>query len=62
MCYFLKKNKKLHRPSLWMVFNCLKATEPLQGGTLLFTIKLPSILSFPKKVAIFQFSRYDSKF
>ena len=24
-----------------MGFNCLKATEPLQGGSLLFTIKFP---------------------
>ena len=54
--------EKLYGPFLWMGFNCLKATEPLRGGTLLFTIKLPSILSFPKKVAIFQFSRCDSKF
>ena len=47
-----------------MGFNCLKATEPLRGGTLLFTTKLPSILSFPKKLlpTIFQFSRIDSKF
>ena len=47
-----------------MGFNCLKATEPLLGGTLLFTTKLPSILSFQKKLvpAIFQFSRIDSKF
>ena len=29
-----------------MGFNCLKTTEPLRGGTLLFTTKLPSILSF----------------
>ena len=27
-----------------MGFNCLKATEPLRGGTLLFTFKLPSVL------------------
>ena len=39
--------------------NILKATEPLRGGTLLFTTKLPSILSFPKKLlpTIFQFVR-----
>ena len=36
-----------------MGFNCLKATEPLRGGTLLFTTKLPSILSFPKKLLLF---------
>ena len=47
-----------------MGFKCLKAIEPLRGGTLLFTTKLPSILSFPKKLlpTIFQFSRIDSKF
>ena len=26
-----------------MGFNCLKTTEPLQGGSLLFTAKLPEI-------------------
>ena len=47
-----------------MGFNCLKATEALRGGTLLFTTKLSSILSFPKNLlpTIFQFSRVDSKF
>ena len=47
-----------------MRFHCLKATEPMRGDTLLFTTKLPSILSFPKKLlpTIFQFSRTDSKF
>ena len=57
-CYIFFK-KKLYGPFLWMGFNCLKATEPLRGGTLLFTTKLPSILSFPKKLlpTIFQFSR-----
>ena len=46
-----------------MGLNCLKATEPLRGGTLLFTTKLASILSFPKRLlpTIFQFSRIDSK-
>ena len=59
---FLKK--KLCGPFLWIGSNCLKATEPLRGGTLLFTTKLPSILSFPKNLlpTIFQFSRIDSKF
>ena len=32
------------------------STESLQGGTLLFTTKLPSILSFPQKVAPDYFS------
>ena len=41
---FKKKKKKLYGPFLWMGFNCLKATEPLRGGTLLFTFKLPSVL------------------
>ena len=47
-----------------MGFNFLKATELLRGGTLHFITKLPSILSFPKKLlpTIFQFSRIDSKF
>ena len=41
-----------------------QATEPPRGGTLIFTTKLPSILSFPKKLppTIFQFARIDSKF
>ena len=46
-----------------MEVNWLKATEPLQAGTLLFTTKLASILSFPKRLlpTIFRFSRIDSK-
>ena len=28
--------KKLHDSVLWMRFNCLKATEPLRGDSLLF--------------------------
>ena len=45
-----------------MEVNCLKATEPLRGRTLLFTTKLPSISSFSKKSlpTIFQFARIDS--
>ena len=41
-----------------------QATEPLRGGSLRFTAKLSSILSFPKKLlpTIFQFARIDSKF
>ena len=35
--------KKLYGPFLRMGFNCLKAIEPLRGGSLLFTIKLPEI-------------------
>ena len=33
----------LHGPFLWMGFNCLKATEPLREGNLLFTNKFPEI-------------------
>ena len=28
---------------LWMGFSCLEATEPLSGGSLLFTNKFPEI-------------------
>ena len=35
--------KKLCGPLLWMGFNCLKATEPLRGGSLLFTTKFLEI-------------------
>ena len=43
------KNKKnfflinFMAPFLWMRFNYLKATEPLRGGSLLFTTKFPEI-------------------
>ena len=62
MCEIFFK-KKLYRPFAWMGFHCFKATQPLRGGTLPFTTKLASILSFPKRVlpTIFQFSRIDSK-
>ena len=62
--YYYYFKKKLYGPFLWMGFNWLKATQPLRGGTLLFTTKLTSILSSPKKLlpTIFQFSRIDSKF
>ena len=36
-------NFKLYGPFLWVGFNCLKATEPLQGDSLLFTTKFPEI-------------------
>ena len=36
-------DKKFYGPFLWMGFNCLKATEPLQRGSLLFTAKFPEI-------------------
>ena len=37
-------NLKLYSPSLWMGFNCLKATEPLRGGSLRFTTKFQKFL------------------
>ena len=37
--------KKLYGPFLWMGFNYFKATEPLQGGSLLFTTKFQEIPS-----------------
>ena len=36
----LKKNLW---PFLWLGFNCLKATEPLRGGSLPFTTKFPEV-------------------
>ena len=36
-------SKKPYGAFLWMGFNCLKATEPLQGGSLLFTTKFLEI-------------------
>ena len=30
---------------LWMGFNCLKATKPLRGDSLLFTTKFPGVPS-----------------
>ena len=36
------KNLK-YGPFLWMGFNCLKATEPLQGDSLLFTTQSPGV-------------------
>ena len=37
---FIKKTKtfKLYGPVLWMGFNCLKATEPLQGDSVLLPL------------------------
>ena len=39
----LSLNFKLYGPFLWMGFNCLKATEPLQGDSLIFTTKSPEV-------------------
>ena len=36
-----KNLKKPYGPFLWTGFNCFKATEPLQGDSLLFTTKSP---------------------
>ena len=38
------KKTQLHGTFLWIGFNCLKATEPLRGGSLLFATKLTEIL------------------
>ena len=37
----MNDKKKLYGPFLWIGFNCLKATEPLRGESLLFTIQSP---------------------
>ena len=37
------KNLKLYDPFLWMGLNCLKATWPLQGDSLLFTTQPPGV-------------------
>ena len=40
--YLISKNF-MARPFLWMGFNCLKATQPLQEDTLLFTTQSPGV-------------------
>ena len=65
MSPIFKKSFFSYSPFLWMGFKCLKAIVSLRGGTLLFTTKLPSILSSPKQKLLtttFQFSSIDSKF
>ena len=37
--------KKLYGPFLWKGFNCLKATEPLRGSSLLLMTKFSEIPS-----------------
>ena len=37
------KNLKLYGPFLWMGFNCLEATDPLQGGSLPFSTQSPEV-------------------
>ena len=39
----LANKRKLYGPFLWMGFNCLKVTVPLQGDCLLFTTKSPEV-------------------
>ena len=36
-------SKKICGPFLWVGFNCLKATEPIRGDSLVFTIKFTKI-------------------
>ena len=43
IAYASKAFKNFMASFLWMGFNCLKATESLQGGSLLFTTKIPEI-------------------
>ena len=43
--YFFIINLNFMAPFLWMGFNCLKATEPLRGDSLLFTTKSPGVPS-----------------
>ena len=40
---FRATNIKNYVPVLWMGFNCLKATGPLQGDTLLFATRFPGV-------------------
>ena len=40
---YINFNKKLYGPLLWTEFNCLKATEPLGGNSLLCATKSPEI-------------------
>ena len=42
--FIRKHKKKLYGPFfLWLGFTCLKAIQPLQGDSLLFTIQFPEI-------------------
>ena len=36
-------DEKLYGSILWMGFNCLNATKPLRGDSLLFTIQSPGV-------------------
>ena len=46
------QTKKLYDPFLWMGFNCLKATEPLQGGSLLFIIQFSTLKGWKDELAL----------
>ena len=41
--FFTAFRKENYGPFLWMGFNCLKATEPLRGYSLLFTTQSPEV-------------------
>ena len=41
------QKKKLYSPFLWMGFNCLNATKPPGGDSLLFANKSPEISGTP---------------
>ena len=43
MYYAQNNKKKLYGPFLWMEFSCRKATEPLRGDSLLFTIQFAGV-------------------
>ena len=36
--------QKIYGPLLWMEFHCLKATDPVWGGSLLFTTESPGVV------------------
>ena len=63
-CFFFLFSFKEKLYGLFFMDGIQLPTEPLQGGTLLFTTELPPILSFSKKLlpTIFQFLHIDSKF
>ena len=46
------QTKKLYDPFLWMGFNCLKATEPLQGDSLLFIIQFSTLKGWKDELAL----------
>ena len=57
LVFNIVKKLKLYGPFLWAGFNYLKATEPLQGGSLLFTPKfseMPSTVCYYHVTYTFQ--------